>query len=1189
MNFILFFIFLSIINITIKADLWDFVSQLADGQHSLFFEATYEKEEQYKQIVKKIQERTATLASITEKLTLESKSIQEKITTLEKEKKEGVYYEIRNKELELYQEMDQIIKDSIQTHNDILTIMYEYKKILKKFLSDSDFQEFRKEYKLQKKSHFTFQDLLSLAQAIQVIDTRLAHLKDQKKNKEIELETYQRMAKSNKKTAQNLEIKLKQINQQLEQQRNTDLENKEPFIFLQMQVTELKEYLDRLKIEHTEYALAMINHQLFINKNQSHILKEQAQHIKYNIHVTEQEIEKAQETLSEAKEKAFAEKNLRQEREKIFQEESMRKNMLDQLSLEYKIEPLHGEDWAKDVEPNDLSYRHFVEIAWLCAHIRTLEISRQLIEMSLIASDINIESLSVLLCAMETFNHLMTRRFLSEQEISENKKKYEAIKADAEVRKTLYVEKFDVLTNILSQQKKNHDLIVQFDQKLTNQKLIVFHNTNSLYEETKYFVQLALDEGKKYTETLNKLTEVYSSTVHHLENIIKLATFSINELRAGTIWYRPSYAISWQGLQNAPLDILLFFKGIFSYITHFHLAHLYQKLTTSVRENFFILFLILKILFCAILIFIYRRFALIIYRYFMIKSSYEKQSLQKISLCIATFLEFSLLHMRGLVLTIIGFWLIYVTSDVYLLSIFYLFLIPYSVYLVRSLITLLLKRSKERGNIFLPEELAGQFEHIASFLLPTTISIMLFRQAFMLSGLILQSEVPTILSAVNFILLQLSLISFVSKEHITEMFPTSTLFWQGIRQLIDSYFYVILFFVSTIIVMSNPYIGFGSLILYLLMRAFYIVVILRTIVFLHSTVKTTSSHILFISEGGIITERFSHAKTFFGFIIILSFISFCFFGGIIIAKVCGWPITFYDFFSFFYEPLLFIGTKNPITIISLLQIIGFILAGFIFSYALEHFVFEKIFDLLLVEVGIQHTIVRITQYMVITIAIFIGFQNVGLEKIVGYAFTALALSIGWYIKEPISDFFAYFIILVQRTIKIGDFIRIEGDIEGVVRKITPRSVILRRKNSATLLIPNTLVVKKVVANWNYIRSFVAFDDMHISIQYHEDPQVVRNLILQVLNNHPRILKTPKPIVFLNHFGDHGYTFMIRGFLSSTYTLDMWEIASEIRIAILQALRENKIQIAVPVRYITQSPTVFNYNEPMNQEKGQEVK
>lgn len=1189
MNFILLFIFLSIINTQLSADLWDFVSQVADGQHSLFFEATYEKDEQYKQIVKKIQERTTTLASVTQKLTLESKNVQEKITTLEKDKKEGVYYEIRNKELELYREMDQVIKDSIQTHNDILTIMYEYKKILKKFLSDSDFQEFRKENKLQKKSHFTFQDLLFLHQAMQVVDIRLTHLKDQKKNKEIELETYQRMVKSNKKIAQNLGTKLKQINQQLEQERNADLETEEPFIFLQIQVAELKEYLDRLKIEHTEYALHMINHQLFINKNQSHILKEQAQNVKYNIHVTEQEIEKAQENLSEKKEKAFSEKNLRQERERIFQEESIRKNMLDQLSLEYKIEPLHAEDWTKDIEPHATSYRHFVEIAWLCAHIRTLEISRQLIEMSLIDTDINIESLSVLVWAMETFNHLMTRRFLSEHEILENKKKYEAIKADAEVRKTLYEEKFDVLTNILSQQKKNHDLVAQFDQKLTSQKLIVFHNNNTMYEETKYFVQMALDEGKKYTETLNKLTEIYSNTIHQLENIIKLSTFSINELRSGTIWYRPSYAISWQGLQNAPLDIVLFFKGIFSYITHVNVIHLYQKLTTNTKTNFFILFLVLKILLFALLIFIYRRFALMTYRYFMIKSSYEKQALQRISLCIATFLEFSLLHLWGLILTIICFWLIYVTSDVYLLSIFYLFLIPYSIYLVRSAITLLLKRSKERGNLFLPEELSGQFEHIASFLLSTTISIMLFRQAFMLSGLILQSEIPTILLAINFILLQLSLISFVSKEHIAEMFPSGTLFWQGIRQLIDSYFYVILFFVSAVIVMSNPYIGFGRLILYLLMRAFYIVVILRTIVFLHSTVKTTSSHILFTSEGGMITERFSHAKTFFGFIIILSFICFCFFGGIIIAKVCGWPITFYDFFSFFYEPLLFIGTKNPITIISLLQIIGFILAGFIFSYALEHFVFEKIFDLLLVEVGIQHTIVRITQYIVITIAIFIGFQNVGLEKIVGYAFTALALSIGWYIKEPISDFFAYFIILVQRTIKIGDFIRIEGDIEGVVRKITPRSVILRRKNSATLLIPNTLVVKKVVANWNYIRSFVAFDDMHISIQYQEDPQLVRNLILQVLNNHPRILKTPKPIVFLNQFGEHGYTFMIRGFLSSTYTLDMWEIASEIRISILQTLREHHIKIAVPVRLVAQAPTMFNYNEAMKEEKEHGVK
>ena len=44
---------------------------------------------------------------------------------------------------------------------------------------------------------------------------------------------------------------------------------------------------------------------------------------------------------------------------------------------------------------------------------------------------------------------------------------------------------------------------------------------------------------------------------------------------------------------------------------------------------------------------------------------------------------------------------------------------------------------------------------------------------------------------------------------------------------------------------------------------------------------------------------------------------------------------------------------------------------------------------------------------------------------------------------------------------------------GVVRKITPRSVMLRRKNSTTIIVPNSHIVSKSIENWNYVRNFIA--------------------------------------------------------------------------------------------------------------------
>ncbi len=75
--------------------------------------------------------------------------------------------------------------------------------------------------------------------------------------------------------------------------------------------------------------------------------------------------------------------------------------------------------------------------------------------------------------------------------------------------------------------------------------------------------------------------------------------------------------------------------------------------------------------------------------------------------------------------------------------------------------------------------------------------------------------------------------------------------------------------------------------------------------------------------------------------------------------------------------------------------------------------------------GVQHTVTSIGRYIIVGIAIFFGFHMVGLGELVIYVLGALALGVGWILKEPISDFIAYFIILVQRPVKIGDYIRID--------------------------------------------------------------------------------------------------------------------------------------------------------------------
>ena len=166
---------------------------------------------------------------------------------------------------------------------------------------------------------------------------------------------------------------------------------------------------------------------------------------------------------------------------------------------------------------------------------------------------------------------------------------------------------------------------------------------------------------------------------------------------------------------------------------------------------------------------------------------------------------------------------------------------------------------------------------------------------------------------------------------------------------------------------------------------------------------------------------------------------------------------------------------------------------------------RRIFDILLVDSGVQNTIASLIRYLIIITAIILGFKAVGLENLVWWVLWGLVLGVGWVIKDPAADLIAYFIIIVQRPIKVGDLFTLM-DINGVVRRITPRSVEIRRKNSTTIIVPNVRCTTKSVANWNHARGFIAFDDILVTVPYKVEPNRCVELLMRVLDESRVILK-----------------------------------------------------------------------------------
>jgi potassium-dependent mechanosensitive channel len=340
--------------------------------------------------------------------------------------------------------------------------------------------------------------------------------------------------------------------------------------------------------------------------------------------------------------------------------------------------------------------------------------------------------------------------------------------------------------------------------------------------------------------------------------------------------------------------------------------------------------------------------------------------------------------------------------------------------------------------------------------------------------------------------------------------------------------------------------------------------------------KRYSSNLFFVSFGESVKERFSYAKTWYGLFIVVSFALLIVVIGFLFAKIWGYPVSFETIANFFNSEIYKVkgdlpGETIPITIGSVIQLIIFLFGGFLVATLFNRYVLERIYNLLQVEAGVQNTISRITSYLIVLTVLFVGVAKIGLGSWVPVAIGALFLGVAFAVKGPVDDFVSYFIILVERFIKIGDYIRLDdvkSETSGVVRKITPRSVILRKKNAYNIIIPNSKLTRSLVLNWNYTRGYLAFEDMLVCVAYSADPMKTKDLFLKILDEHPAILKNPAPIVRINMFALSGYEFMLRGFISSANVLNQWDMRSDIRYMIATEFKKAGIKLAVPIRDVT---------------------
>jgi len=224
-------------------------------------------------------------------------------------------------------------------------------------------------------------------------------------------------------------------------------------------------------------------------------------------------------------------------------------------------------------------------------------------------------------------------------------------------------------------------------------------------------------------------------------------------------------------------------------------------------------------------------------------------------------------------------------------------------------------------------------------------------------------------------------------------------------------------------------------------------------------------------------------------------------------------------------------------------------------------------DLPIPTTGLAYGILKGT-ILIIGILIVLSVLGISITPLI----TALGvggLAVALALQDTLANLFAGIHILMEKSIRVGDFVKLETGQEGYVEDITWRTTRIRMLPNNVVVIPNSKLSQSVVTNY-YLPEKRMSLLIPISVSYGSDPEKVERILIEEAKKAaadvPGLLRDPEPFVrFIPGFGDSSLDFtlicQVREFV------DQYLAQHELRKRIFKTFKEEGIEIPFPHRTV----------------------
>jgi small-conductance mechanosensitive channel len=209
---------------------------------------------------------------------------------------------------------------------------------------------------------------------------------------------------------------------------------------------------------------------------------------------------------------------------------------------------------------------------------------------------------------------------------------------------------------------------------------------------------------------------------------------------------------------------------------------------------------------------------------------------------------------------------------------------------------------------------------------------------------------------------------------------------------------------------------------------------------------------------------------------------------------------------------------------------------------------------------------RLAKALLALVAVLFSLSLVGIDITTLSVFGgALGVGLGFGLQKIASNYVSGFIILLDRSIRIGNVIALDAHTSGVVTQITTRYTVVRTAAGTEVIVPNEYLVGNIVQNQSLTDTRVRLATT-VQVAYETDLPRAMALLQEIAAVHARVLAEPAPAALVKDFADSGITLEL-GFWIGDPEEGTGNVRSDVNLGIWQSFREHGIEIPFPQRQV----------------------